>query len=227
MLLCVFLYAPCRIEHRLLVSMLPEQHRREQGILKAAFYRERLLPLDSLSEIVHLHQWINWQYRLVHGERRKVPIIPRNGHNASTTDPSTWGTLHQAIKRLELSPVDGIGLVVTQADPYCFVDIDHSADKKNRIITRELGLRVATLLDTLSEFSPNDGLHFLVKLDKPLPQACKSDVEIYDRGRYMTFTMDTVPGTPLVIATRQAEIEQLWTEFKSKERSLIDHSSLS
>ncbi len=135
-----------------MVSMLPEQHRREQGILKAAFYRERLLPLDSLSEIVHLHQWINWQYRLVHGELRKVPIIPRNGHNASTTDSSTWGTIHQAIKRLELSPVDGIGLVVTQADPYCFVDIDHSADKKKRIITSELAQRVVTLLDALTAF---------------------------------------------------------------------------
>jgi hypothetical protein len=78
---------------------------------------------------------------------------------------------------------------------------------------------------TLSEFSPNDGLHFLVKLEKPLPEACKSDVEIYDRERYMTFTMDTVPGTPLVIATRQAEIEQLWSEFKSKEKSATPHTA--
>lgn len=196
--------------------MLPEQHRREQGILKAAFYREHLLPQGALSEILQLNQWVNWQYRFIHGEWKKVPVNPRNGHNASTINPRTWGTIHQAVKRLELGAVDGIGLVVTEADPYCFVDVDHSADKAKRIITSELGLRVATMLNTLSEFSPNDGLHFLVKLEKPLPEACKSDVEIYYTNRFLTFTFDRVPDTPLVIATRQIEIESLYAEFKGK-----------
>lgn len=206
--------------------MLPEYQRREQGIGKANFYREHLLPQDALSEILQLNQWVNWQYRSINGEWKKVPINPRNGHNASTINSQTWGTIHQAIKRLELGKVDGIGLVVTEADPYCFVDVDHSADKKKRIITSELGLRVATLLNTLSEFSPNDGLHFLVKLEKPLPQACKGDVEMYYTDRFMTFTFDRVPGTPLVIATRQEEIDSLYAEFKGKEPSVSPPLSL-
>ncbi len=197
--------------------MIPEYQRRIQGIARANYYREQLFPQEGLSEILRLNQWDNWQHRSIHGEWKKVPVNPRNGHNASTIEPRTWGTIHQAIKRLELGNVDGIGLVVTDADPYCFVDVDHSADRQKRLITSELGQRVTTLLDTLSEFSPNDGLHFLVKLEKPLPQACKSDVEMYYTDRFMTFTFDRVPGTPLVIAARQIEIESLYAEFKGKE----------
>ena len=78
--------------------MLPEQLRREQGIVKAAIYREHLPPQDALSEILKLHQWANWQYRFIHGEWKKVPINPRNGYKASTINPWTWGTIHQAVK---------------------------------------------------------------------------------------------------------------------------------
>jgi hypothetical protein len=73
------------------------------------------------------------------------------------------------------------------------------------------------MLNTLSEFSPNDGLHFLVRLPKPLPEACKSEVEMYCIDRFMTFTFGRVPNTPLVIATRQIEIESLYAQFKGKE----------
>lgn len=77
-----------------MISLLPEHIRREQGRVKAAFYRERLLPQDALSEILRLRQWVNWQYRSLHGELKEVPVNPRNGHNASTINRQTWGTIH-------------------------------------------------------------------------------------------------------------------------------------
>ena len=86
--------------------MKPEHQRRELGIAKASFYREHLLPQDALKEILELNQWVNWQYRYINGEWKKVPINPRNGHNASTINPQTWGTIHQAIKRLDLGAAD-------------------------------------------------------------------------------------------------------------------------
>src|SRR6266446_7893744 len=157
--------------------MYREQTPRERGVLLAHTMREQLYGRGAYKELHDLPQWLNWQYQLINGELKKVPINPRTGHNGSTVNPRTWGTLPQALKRVEFGKVEGIGIVVTQNDPYCIVDIDGSADRQKRIITSALGLRVVKLLDTITEFSPNNGLHMVVELGKPLPEAVKSDVE--------------------------------------------------
>jgi primase-polymerase (primpol)-like protein len=115
---------------------------------------------------------------------------------------------------LQLGDMNGIGLVVGANDPYCIVDIDERQERETRTIRGPSGPRIVALLDTITEYSPNFGLHFLVKLEKPLPEAVKDEVELYFAGRYMTVTADLVPHSPLVIATRQAEIEALFMQYK-------------
>ncbi|MGH2505851.1 MAG: hypothetical protein ACRDHZ_00290 [Ktedonobacteraceae bacterium] len=195
----------------------PTDQERAQGALLAQELRARLFDQGAYSELHGLRQWVNWSFEEIHGKLKKVPYQPRNGYRASSNKPATWGTLTQALKRVELGHFQGIGFMVSAADPYCFVDLDERQDSRAGEITTPLGLRLFEMLDTITEFSPRYGLHFLVKLDRPVA-ALKSEVEIYFAERYLTITANLVPGSPTQIASRQAEIEALLQEFGSVAR---------
>jgi putative DNA primase/helicase len=197
----------------------PTDQERVQGALLAQELRVRLFEQGAYSELHGLRQWVNWSFEEIHGKLKKVPYNPGRAYRASPVNPLTWGTLTQALKRVELGYFSGIGFMVSAADPYCFVDLDERQDGVAKRITTPLGLQLFEMLDTITEFSPRYGLHFLVKLDKPVA-ALKSEVEIYFAERYLTITANLVPGSPTQIATRQAEVEALLQEFRSVERQV-------
>ena len=187
---------------------------REQGKRLSITMTERLYGQGAYQELHTTRQWLNWRYEFVNGEWKKAPYNPRNGHRASTTNPQTWGYLPQALKRLELGDMHGIGLAVSADDPYLIVDVDERQRREGNLLTGPLALEIFQLLETISEYSPNNGVHYLVKLVKPLPEAVKDQVEMYYTGRYMTVTADLVPNSSLAIAIRQEEIEQLFLRYK-------------
>ncbi|MGH2480708.1 MAG: hypothetical protein ACRDHW_13720, partial [Ktedonobacteraceae bacterium] len=197
----------------------PTEKRREMGARWARELSRRLFDQGAYQELHALPQWVCWQPEMLGGKLKKVPYNPRSGHKASTTVPQTWGTLTQALKRIELGYFYGIGFVLSEADSYCMIDLDERQDRETRSISTPLGSRLFQTLDTITEFSPRYGLHFMVRLERPV-SALKSQIEVYCAERYMTITANLVPGSSLAIATRQAEVEALLEEFGQVTRQL-------
>ena len=74
--------------------------------------------------------WVAWSY--TGREARKVPYAPATGRAASSTDPTTWGTLEAALRlatgfRFQ-APRGGVGIVSRAVPPLVFLDLDRCID---------------------------------------------------------------------------------------------------
>jgi AAA domain-containing protein/primase-like protein len=135
----------------------------------------------------------------------KRPVNPRTGELASTTDPTTCGTLSEALEWLDAHPSPGNGVGVVLDGSVIGVDFDHILDADGQLIYPELKPYLDALRGhTYVEVSPSrTGYHAFV--DGSLPEnlrhlrklADDAKVEIWDSGRYLTWTGNTV-GQPQV-----------------------------
>ncbi len=139
-------------------------------------------------------QWVVWKEKKRKGAKlgdkpTKVPC-QTDGRMASSTDPSTWATFEKAVASLRSGEFDGIGFVFSIDDPYCGIDLDHCIENGRLLPWAE---DIVTQLDSYTELSPSGkGLHIIVAAKKPGTRCRKAlgsgEIEIYDRGRYFTFT---------------------------------------
>lgn len=152
-------------------------------------------------------QWLCWRSAELEGKRRKLPINPLTGALASSTDPLTWSTYHRACAAFRERALDGIGFVFTHTDTLCGVDLDDCV--VNGRLTSHAQNTIASL-NSYTEWSPSRrGVHILVhaRLREGLRRSGK--VEMYDSGRYFTFTGKHLSNTPFTIEQRQQEICRL------------------
>lgn len=186
---------------------------------KRAFERQssRPVPLpihvDGIpAQLKALNQWVAWKYVWVENEERshwsKVPINPKTGRNASTTNAKTWGTFPEALACYRSGKVNGIGFVFTADDPFLGVDIDDCRDRETGAITRavhEIGL-----LNSYTEVSPSaTGVKVVLRAKLPKGGHQIGGFEFYDRGRYFALTGHKLPDMPAVIESRQEEVNEL------------------
>src|SRR5205823_1587369 len=85
-------------------------------------------PMDAVpADLRGVEQWVLWRYEERSGKPTKVPYCPLMGEprKASVTDPATWGTFEQAVGAWRSGGYDGVGVVLTAADPYVGIDLDH------------------------------------------------------------------------------------------------------
>ena len=85
---------------------------------------------DAIVELTALKQWVCWRYETKPGADKptKVPYQP-SGMRASSTDPNTWST-YEEVKHAPIR-FDGVGLVVSEGDPFCGIDLAVSPRTKN------------------------------------------------------------------------------------------------
>lgn len=70
-------------------------------------------------------QWVLWKYVDREGKATKMPINPRTGGHASSTDDSTWTSFDDALAASRnFASIAGIGFVFTQDDPFVGIDLD-------------------------------------------------------------------------------------------------------
>lgn len=128
-------------------------------------------------------QWVLWRYERRKGQPKptKVPYHP-SGRRASSTAPRTWVDFDTAVSAAK-EPYRGIGFVIAEDDPFVCVDVDTSTP------SREVSRLLADLgPSTYRETSPGGaGLHVWTVGAIPKPRKT-SDVEIYDRARFVTVT---------------------------------------
>src|ERR1039458_5888891 len=88
-------------------------------------------------ELTRLSQWVAWKSSERNGKQQKIPINPSNGKNASVRDPRTWGSFEEAREWCTSSELDGVGFVLTEADPFVVIDIDDCRDPESKQLTKK------------------------------------------------------------------------------------------
>lgn len=172
-------------------------------------------------ELKQLNQWVNYRTELTEEggtKTTKRPYNPATGRLASVTDPATWVPFEFARSAAMEHPewYDGIGFVLTQNDPYCFVDLDDTQGDQEKY---ERQLHVYREMNTYAEVSPSGkGCHLILKGSVPSGRR-RDKIELYSSERYMTMTGNVVGGVAMPINdTKQEVIDILWQELGGKEQ---------
>jgi primase-polymerase (primpol)-like protein len=109
-------------------------------------------------ELREYKQWVLWRKVDMNGRKAKLPISPWSGKAAACDKPQAWSTYHHVRYAMRRHRADGLGLVFTDGDPFCGMDLDRCRDA-NGIIdahARNLIARFASY----TELSPSGaGVH--------------------------------------------------------------------
>ncbi len=175
---------------------------------------------NLIRELREYRAWVDW--RLVDG--RKIPINPRTGKAASSTDPETWSEFDEVGLK---SP--NRGFVLSDQDPYTCVDLDHCltptgvVDGQQNWEMSEKAVKIAAYFDSYVEVSPSGtGLHVWVR--GKIPAAIKrSDFEIYSTRRYITVTENPLFNSE--IQDCQKQLDAIWEKY-GKEKVEIQEIDL-
>lgn len=165
-------------------------------------------------------QWIcwRWEWNDKKGRWDKPPVSPHDtSRRASTKNSTTWSSFRHALEVHKANAsIDGIGYVLTDDDSIAGADFDGCITEDG-----ELDQWVADWLQKLGgyvEVSPSGtGVHCIVKA--VLPGTGKNtrlegrDVEVYDRGRFLTTTGAMFVGyeTP---AEAQEAVDELYQQLQ-------------
>ncbi len=135
------------------------------------------------------------------------------GHEADVTAKTSWSTYEAAVKAKEEFNWAGVGLCVTQQDPYVAADLDHCRDPSTGVV-EPWAQEIVDSLGSFTEVTPsNCGLRVWIKGGKPGPKSRKGNVEVYDHDRFFTVTGNHLTGTPTTIEERQEGLNWLYGKF--------------
>ena len=163
--------------------------------------------------LIERRAWVLWKYEHRNGKATKVPYQP-DGRPARVNDSTTWTDYESAREALERGKFDGLGIVL--GDGLAGLDLDwknHDGDGTPVEAETVLG-RFASY----AELSPSGrGCHIL--LLGRLPAGARNrarlaegvELEVYDSGRFFTFTNRRLNGSDVV--NQQGELESLLAEL--------------
>lgn len=148
----------------------------------------RVLPDGIPTELKCIKAWVVWRYELKDEKWTKVPYRLDRNTRASSTDPATWGTFPEALKRYNDGGVDGIGLVLTIKLGIVGIDLDHCRDVGTNTIAL-WALQIIEEVNGYSEVTPSGtGIRIFVKATLPPGGRKRGNIEMYDTERYLTVT---------------------------------------
>ncbi len=168
-------------------------------------------------------QWVVWRFEDTDSAKpTKVPYSANSGKLASVSDPDTWASFDQACHAATSSNwYDGIGFVLTEADPFAFIDLD---DTKGDQTALDRQIKIYNEFDSFAERSPSgSGLHIIVKGNLPSGRR-RSFIEIYSSGRYMTMTGDIYRDAP--IKEQNELLNVLWSQMGSGNQAAAVYAGL-
>lgn len=156
----------------------------------------RKLP-KALTDWSDLPQWVAWNDT----NGRKVPKAVGGG-NAKSNDPSTWGTLSEAMSEAERNGYTGVGIELDNG--LVGIDLDDCVQDGQ---IEPWAQKIIDEVGSYAEISPSGtGVHILATAD-PQSVGCigranhHKGIEVYNHGRYFTVTGNTVNDRGIVDAT--------------------------
>jgi primase-polymerase (primpol)-like protein len=136
-------------------------------------------------------QWVCWCLETRGDKPTKVPYTPGTERRASSTDLLTWRSFREALEAYEAAgpPYDGIGFVLSSADPFVGIDLDGCRDPKDGEITSWAQKIISRVQEGYIEASPSGtGVHIIVQGAVRDGGMRKGKVEMYSRERFFTIT---------------------------------------
>lgn len=198
-------------------------------------FSQYIVKHNTPSNLQELPQWV--------AHKNKRPIDAITGQSAKINDACTWHSQQEALDACEKYHYDGIGFVFIAGQGYVGIDIDTCIDIKTGRIS-DGAMKIVKLFNSYTEISPSGyGLHIyiLAAPDLVLPfnkqhmkpngierydsQKCcfkQPEVEIYNGGRYFTFTGNLLSGSSPMIQERTKEVQDfisLYPEKKTQPKS--------
>jgi P4 family phage/plasmid primase-like protien len=178
--------------------------------------------LEGIPQVLReLTRWVVWRYLWNANKKRKdgssdtgdwdkPPTNARTLKPASSTNPATWSTFHEAWATYSRDGFDGIGLVLRRepdgAEGLVGIDLDHCRNPKTEDI-EDWAAEIVREITSYTELSPSGcGLRIFALGRLPPSGRKKHNVEMYDDARYLTITGQRVAGTPPCLETRTKEI---------------------
>lgn len=164
--------------------------------------------VDSFpQELRETKQWVCWVWD------DKAPRNPLTGGYAKANDPSTWGTLSQAVDACGKYGFAGVGFEF--APPYFGVDLDHCMD--NQELCREF----VDGLGSYTEYSRSgDGLHIICRGSLPDGARRKGGIEMYSGGRYFICTGNVYDQRYLSVVECTEKIRPLHEKYLQPRRAI-------
>ena len=153
-------------------------------------------------ELKRLAQWVVWRNE----DGIKHPYNVHTSHYASVSNPNTWATFDACANACSEANryYDGVGFVLTESDPYAFIDLDATTD----IESVQLQTQIFNSFDSYAELSPSGkGLHIIVR-GKVECGRRRYKTEIYSSHRYMTVTGNVYRNRPIVDCRHM--LQSLW-----------------
>jgi putative DNA primase/helicase len=151
------------------------------------------------ADLKALPRWVMWRYAFdAHRNKwTKIPHVARLTENrkASTSDPDTWAPFPIARVCYENGNFDGIGFVLCLNDRLVGVDLDHCIDPQTGEV-EQWAVDLMRKMPGYWECSPSQtGLRHIRKGTLPpnTPRR-RGNVEVYNTGRFVTFTGFSLEG---------------------------------
>lgn len=175
------------------------------------------LPVQRENIPAHLrgvHKWVCWRAVWAEKQKRwtKKPFQP-NGTFASTTDHKTWATLGAAFAAYQSGGKGfrGVGIVLDGTDGLIGIDIDHCVEDG------QISPQAAEIMEkfsTYAEFSPSGtGIRAFCRGKLPPGKRKNGNFEMYDTGRYLTVTGQSLPASKMEICPAQKAIDWFHAEY--------------
>jgi putative DNA primase/helicase len=159
----------------------------------------------------NLRQWVVWKTEREDEAVHKVPYNPgRPAFRASVKREESWGTLAQSLAAYSSGNFSGIGFMVTP--PFVLIDLDHSYSRPERRITNPHAEEIIKTLNSVTEASPNTGIHIYTEGGLPGRNLHTPAIELYTNW-FTTVTTDHLAGTPPDIQPRQEQLRELYQRF--------------
>ena len=136
-------------------------------------------------------QWVCWRREIRNDKPTKVPYTPGTERRASSTDLLTWRTFREALEAYEaaLPPYDGIGFVLSSADPFVGIDLDDCRNRQTGEVEPWAQKIISDASEGYVEASPSKtGVHIIVEGRVRDGGIRRGPVEMYSRDRFFTIT---------------------------------------
>lgn len=181
-----------------------------QGAASARPPRPQPLPVREAeipAELKRWPQWVVWRYEFLEGKWTKPQRQARGGRLARATDRTTWDTFENALTAYQTGEWDGVGFCPSEHDPFVFVDYDDCVQDSALDAAVEPLVRDVTY----AEMSPSrGGVRQVLKGQLPGRGRKQGNVEVYDRGHYLTLTGRKLRMAPAEIRDDQQHVERLY-----------------
>lgn len=177
-----------------------------------------MIKTAAMTELKSHQTWVGWNAEKRGEKITKIPKDPHSGRNASSVNPSTWGSASQAWKAHKRHNWSGIGYVFSMSNGIVGIDLDNCVT--GTLVLSDFAAQVVQMVGSYTEVSPSGkGLHIFVRgtIERSIANH-ELGLEIYSEARYFTVTAQHLMGTPVTINESQKALDVLIAQFHGDER---------